>query len=163
MAVTADRLQDIGEELSHWLHRKRATKRELQSLAGKLNFIAKCCKPGRLFMSRIISAMKGLQRSTHHIYLNLGFKQDVKWWINFLPHFNATNLIKDGEPSVAFNTDACMLGCGGVCGREFYSFEFPSELLDMVTCISPLEFLAVIIAVKLWAFQWRGGVHTCEM
>ena len=71
MSVTPDRIKEIRAELSDWLEpiRKYATKRQIQSLAGKLQFIAKCCKPGRCFMFRIFSALKKL--SVYLVDINL--------------------------------------------------------------------------------------------
>ena len=79
MSVTPERMTEILEELKQWKaeNRRYAMKKEIQSLVGKLQFIAKCCKPGRCFMSRILAALKKLKKSSHKIYLNKEFRCDV--------------------------------------------------------------------------------------
>ena len=99
MAVTEDRLQEISKELEGWKDRKKATKRQIQSLAGKQNFCAKCCKPGRVFMSRILATLKGLRHASDHVYLNGGFRKDVMWWYTLLPHFRSVSVIKQDIPT----------------------------------------------------------------
>ena len=69
MSVTPERMVEIRAELAHWTGKKKATKRELQSLVGKLQFIAKCCRPGRAFMARILAVLKSLKRQSHFGYL----------------------------------------------------------------------------------------------
>lgn len=157
MAITENRICDIRKELAEWMNRKRVKKKELQSLVGKLNFLAKCCKPGRVFMSRLISALRGLSRSNHHVYLNKECRKDILWWRSMLPHFSSVQLIKCGEQQEFFSTDACLLGGGGVHFNEFFTFTFPEDLRIQATSVAQLEFVTVIIAVKLWASTWKGS------
>ena len=159
MEVTQERLQEIQLELEKWSGKKRATKRDIQSLAGKLQFIAKCCKHGRCFMNRILGALRKLKRSSHFYYLNAGFKRDVLWWQNFLPHFNAVSVIRTGQwaaVDTVIATDACLQGAGGTCGKEYFRFTFPQELKDKVSGINQLEAITVVMALKLWGPSLRG-------
>ena len=48
MEVTADRLKEITNLTEHWLTHSKITKRELQQLLGKLQFVCKCIRQGRL-------------------------------------------------------------------------------------------------------------------
>ena len=107
-------------------------------------------------MSRILATLKGLQRNSHHAYLNSGFRNDVNWWFQFLPHFHSVHLIKCGSPSEVFSTDACLVGGAGICGKEFFTYTFPEELLKVATSISLLEFITVVLAVKVWGRTWQG-------
>ena len=55
MTVTPDRLRELQEDLlPRWLQKKSASKTDLQSLIGKLAFVSKCVRPGRLFLCRIL-------------------------------------------------------------------------------------------------------------
>ena len=47
-------MKEIQQELHTWLFRTTAKCREVESLLGKLQFIAKCIKAGRIFLSRLI-------------------------------------------------------------------------------------------------------------
>eukprot|EP00058_Branchiostoma_floridae_P008530 XP_002594018.1 hypothetical protein BRAFLDRAFT_68542 [Branchiostoma floridae] len=47
------RLDEVSPLVAQWLHKRKATKRDLQSLIGKLVFVSACVPPGRLFVSRM--------------------------------------------------------------------------------------------------------------
>jgi len=159
MEVTPDRLMEITQELAHWSMKKKATKKEIQSLAGKLQFIAKCCKHSRSFMSRILATLKGLKRNSHHIYLNSEFHKDVSWWRLMLPHFNSVSIILTepwSDPDSVIATDACLQAGGGIFNNRYFTYKFPVELLDKVSGINQLECITIIIALKLWGPELKG-------
>jgi hypothetical protein len=155
--VPLDKLLQIKQELECWLGKKKASKRELQSLAGKLNFLAKCVKAGRVFMSRILCTLKSLKHNDHKAHLNSEFRKDIVWWHRFLPTFNGVSFIKSQEViDIELFTDACLTGAGGLYCNQCYSVKFPQHILNQDWHISALEFLAIIIALKLWGNQWVG-------
>ena len=159
MEVTSERLEAIQAELQLWSDRKKASRREIQSLAGKLQFIAKCCPYGRCFLSRILTALKGLKRASHRVYLNQAFKKDIRWWQLMLPHFNSVSIIKTepwSDPDQLIATDACLHGAGGTFRDRFFMCEFPDMLKQDAGSISQLEAMTVVIALKLWAHMLKG-------
>ena len=110
MQVTAEWMAEIEQELKYW-SRNRARKKEIQLLAGKLQFTAKCCKHGRCFMARLPVSLKKVKHSVHYTHLNADFKRDIKWWQNLLSHFNSISVINTGEWALAdtlIATDACL-------------------------------------------------------
>jgi hypothetical protein len=84
MSVTPDRVKEILGLLDVWLHKSKGTKRELQALIGKLQFIAKCIRSGRIFISRLLDVLPSLRRQHHRFHINKEFKRDIMWWRNFL-------------------------------------------------------------------------------
>ena len=50
-----DKLSRIKHQLSTWLHRKNATKRQILSLVGLLQHACKVVRPGRMFVARMYS------------------------------------------------------------------------------------------------------------
>ena len=85
--VTPERVQEIEVLVQDWLLKSAATVRELQSLLGKLHFISGCVRPGRLFVSRLLTWLRSLpdDKSLHVIPLYV--KKDLLWWCKFL-NFN---------------------------------------------------------------------------
>ena len=49
------KLKEILTDLSHWLHHRKATKRKLLSLIGKLAFVARAVPAGCIFLCRLIT------------------------------------------------------------------------------------------------------------
>lgn len=66
--------------IEHWSRKRRCTKRQLQSLIGKLHFVCHACRPGRIFLRRMIDVLCKVQHPTHHIRLNRAFHNDLLWW-----------------------------------------------------------------------------------
>ena len=58
IGMTEPRLKELNLLLRSWLDRENATLRDIQSLIGKLNFVASYVQPGRFFISRLIKWLK---------------------------------------------------------------------------------------------------------
>ena len=69
LSLPKDKLADIHAVLAQYLKMKRVSKRQLQVLAGKLNFAAKCVRGARTFLRRILNGIKSLKRPHHKIKL----------------------------------------------------------------------------------------------
>jgi hypothetical protein len=58
VAVTPERLAELQLEFQHWQSRSSASLKQVQSLLGKLNFVAKCVRPGCLFMACMLDWLR---------------------------------------------------------------------------------------------------------
>ena len=158
-SVHADRLTEIQELLSSWSHKTRTTKRDLQSLLGKLSFVSKCVKNSRIFLMRIIDLLKGLKHHHHRVSLNKEFQKDIRWWLNFLAVYNGVSIILDtpwSAPDCVFVTNACVTGCGGICGDRIFHPPFPDSICQKFSAIHQLKFIALLLATRLWGSRWTG-------
>ncbi len=159
MEVTPDRLVEINEILRLWQGKRVASKRELQSLIGKLIFVAKCVVPGRLFISRMLEQLRKLGQGHHKFRLSGEFRKDLAWWRAFMGVYNGVSVIPEqvwSYPDASLATDACPSGCGGHCGEEFFHTRFPVSILNQALHINALECLGVIVAVKMWGRRLSG-------
>ena len=75
-----DKLEKLRTILSSFLHRKKVTLLELQSLIGLLNFACAVVSPGRAFLRRIIDLTKGIQKPYHKRRLTKSAKADLTAW-----------------------------------------------------------------------------------
>ena len=55
LTVTPERLMEIKMLVNEWFKFEKATLKQFQSLIGKLNFVAQCVKPARIFISRLLN------------------------------------------------------------------------------------------------------------
>ena len=136
-----------------WLERKRASKRELQSLIGKLVFVGKCVYSSRIFICRLLSTLRGLKHQNHRFKISAEFRKDLQWWDSFVERFNGVTFIPDmiwAEPDLLLSTDACLSGSGGWSGTQYFSCEFPEFVRVRNFHINILELLTVLVALKLW-------------
>ena len=58
LSITRDRLDEISALVEDWLGRSRCSFKDLQSLLGKLHFVSSCVRPGRLFVSRLLTWLR---------------------------------------------------------------------------------------------------------
>jgi hypothetical protein len=162
MEVTPDRLIEIKELTKSWLGREFATVKEVQSIIGKLNFVAKCVKPARLFICRMLNFLRSMPKKGK-TRISADFTDDIKWWLRYLPRFNGISLISYetwSQPDQLIASDACLVGCGATCGKEFFHSEFPSFIVAECLHINALELLSLVVAIRLWAGNLKGKMLT---
>ena len=73
--------------------------------------------------------------------------------------FNGVSIIPDhswSNPDAVLATDACLTGCGGVCGATFFRSEFPESVQALKLPIHDLEILAIVVGVRVWKEELRG-------
>ena len=101
LRLPKDKLLSLNDILSQWSHKKKCTKRELLSLIGKLPFASKIIPSGRTFLRRLINLSTTVPKLHHHISLNKESKNDIQWWIDFLPTWNGKFKILDYKKTLA--------------------------------------------------------------
>ena len=158
MSIPADKMEEIMVVLGSWEGRARATRREVQALLGLLQFVASVSPPVRIFTNRMLQCLREMPgRGADD--LSLGFRQDLRFFLDLLPRFNGIRIIDKKELSyqAEIELDACLTGCGATIGSQYYSEVFPQGVLDERHIIAHLEMLNVVVAVKVWGERWRGS------
>ena len=118
-----DKVTKILEDLQQWIDKKNASKKEVQSILGKLNFISKCVRPGRLFVSRMLNYLRSFSSGSKRV-VSQEFHKDVRWWLNYLSKFNGVRMIPPVvwcEPDSQLATDACLTGGGQFLPPHFFT------------------------------------------
>jgi hypothetical protein len=83
-----DKLSKCLDLIKEFLHRRKVTLRELQSLCGLLNFECQGVVPVRAFLRRLFDLCRSLRKPHHRVKLTVGVKEDLKVWEQFLIFFN---------------------------------------------------------------------------
>ena len=78
LSLDEDKLRRFQQELQLFSHRKRASKQQLQSIAGKLNWACQAIRGGRFFLRRIIDTLQPLQQQRHKGKLSSEFHKDIQ-------------------------------------------------------------------------------------
>ena len=151
--IPQGKIDDTINLLHNWQDKTLATRTELQTLLGKLFHIAQCCKPARLFVSRMLDTLRQANY-TEPVTLDADFFKDIKWFRSFLPRFNGIHLI-DRRVDVTAQVDSCLTGAGGIWGKLFYAARFPLFIQEEGHPICHLEMLNIAVAVKLWSEHWE--------
>ena len=156
MGVPTDKLQEIQEEINTWLLKTSARRKEVESLIGKLQFIAKCVKAGRIFLGRLIQWLRQMDRKNNY-RIPLEARKDIAWWGRCMTIYNGTSLLwlmKEPGTDTVLQTDACPKGFGGIYGKEYFRGRFPEQ--EQNRNIAILEIWAVMAGLKLWTHQLKG-------
>ena len=84
MKVTPERVIELHNLLEQWRFMKHATRKQLESLVGKLQFIANCVRQGRVFIARLLNWLHTMERWGHPYEIPFEARLDMKWWYLFL-------------------------------------------------------------------------------
>ena len=158
MEVSPDKLQEIITETDRWLHKTAASRKEAESLIGKLQFVAKCVRAGRIFIARLINWIRGMSRRGQHT-IPIEARKDIAWWGRFIHTYNGKSLLwlmKEPDTDAVIATDACLQGYGAIfeSEKQYGRGRIPTALQH--SNIAHLELLAVMIAVKTWGKLLKG-------
>jgi hypothetical protein len=153
-----------------WGGKVTATRAELQSLCGKLNWAAQVVRPGRTYLRRIIDHMKHAHRRggsarpiTHDV------RADIRWWREHISLSNGVSLLYEAEWTAAskieLTTDACNTGWGAAYGDRWIKNSWTDAELAASRGTNPecairrsmpyLEFLAILYAAATWGATWQ--------
>ena len=98
LRLPEEKLLALKEELQGSLGRNRFTKRQLQSLAGRLSWAASVVKGGRVFLRRIFNTIGALRHNAHRVRITSEVRKDLLWWSNFISSFNGRSALLDQLP-----------------------------------------------------------------
>ena len=170
MSVPPDKLTEIKSEIRLWLRRTTITKKELQSLLGKLFWVAKVVMHSRAFMGRLLHQLRSITLVPDNKKVKLldESRKDILWWSEYLERFNGINMMVNEDPiplsleqlmDSPFEVcagDATPTGGGAWHGNEYWSEQLPKFLQDPQVPIHLKEFWVMIVSSKLWGGTWTG-------
>ena len=158
--------------LKFFIHKKKATVKEMEKLAGYLNFLNKTIHPGRVFTRRMYAKFsktaQNLQlKRHHHVRFDNEFKDDCKMWLSFLTEGNVE--LKVCQPWIDFEdkrvatrlefyTDASGSDAHGGFGGFYKKFWMAEKwdvgfLMSKRPSIEFLELFAMAACVLKWLNQ----------
>ena len=157
MVIPGAKMAEIMEVLREWEHKTRATRREMQSILGLLQFVASVSPPTRIYTNRMLQCLRNAPERGAET-LSWGFRRDLDFFLRLLPQFNGVKIITKGEVEcqAELELDACLSGCGAFAGSQYYGRKFPRGVLEAEHTIAHLETLNIVVATKLWADDWAG-------
>ena len=123
---------------------------------GKLQFIARCVRPGRIFLARLINWLKTTTRGKKTKVMTEA-KLDIQWWSRFMEKYNGISIIwlqEVPQPDCLIATDANLTGLGGTMSQQYFRAKFPISWRKKN--IATLELLAVLAGLRIWANQLEG-------
>ena len=174
MRVPPDKLAEIKSEIGSWSRKSTITRKNLQSLLGKLFWVSRVVRLARIFMGRLLQQLRDMSGmgENQKVKLSEHSKKDLKWWSRYLEHFNGITMIIEEDPfplelsqmldrpHAVYAGDATPMAGGGWHGKEYWSQLLPRYLQDPATPIHIKEFWTLIVSARLWGKDWSGRAVT---
>ncbi|XP_039528978.1 uncharacterized protein LOC120480100 [Pimephales promelas] len=128
-----DKLSRIRAVLESFLVARTASKRDMLSLLGHLNFAMRIIPQGRSFISRLLTLAHSVDRLQDVIFLDDGCRSDLRFWSHLLNNWNGISFFYNDvyESSVALElfTDAApSKGFGGFFQGQWFSEKWLSDV-----------------------------------
>ena len=156
--LSPEKVAKLTELLASFKGRKKCTKKQLLSLVGSLSFACKVIRPGRSFLSRMISLAYSVRELHHRIRIPISIKRDMNVWRLFLHDWNGRRFFLQEEvlwSDAEFCTDASgALGFGGVFMKEW--FYGPWKNRERKWSIEAQELYPIVVAASIWGKQWSS-------
>ena len=161
MRISEASMKDILNELNQWLYRQKVTKRQLLSLIGKLMFVCRVVRPGRIFVQQLIDLSKQARHLHHKVRLSVDALLDIEWWIKFLPSWNGKSVFYNSywtdSNTMHLYSDASNKAVAAYFDGHWFVVPFEGRFVILsLFSINWRELCAVALAVATWGSQWQG-------
>lgn len=154
VTLESHKVDNLSNELLKFRSKNRASKRQLQSLAGKLNWACQAVRGGRFFLRRILDLIGGLRANNHKFKLTKDFNDDLCWWLDYIRVFNGKVYFRQGDTAVV-HTDSCNVGAGVFFQGDWEYFNWSVDAPNYQSHhINYKEVMAIVLACHRWGESW---------
>ena len=143
LAIPPEKVDQTLREIKKVLRRKAITRRQLQSIIGRVVHVAKCVPPARLFAARLLETLRGPRVPEYEVDDQV--RADLTWFTTYMKGWNSVSYIPTDQVSSTIYTDACMKGIGATDGITAYAAALSPETAAAYH-ITEIEGLNVLIA-----------------
>ena len=152
ISIPQDKCLQILDMCRIFIHKKHVTRRQLQSLLGKLLYLHRCVTASRSFVNRLLN---NLRASPHRVTMTEEMRKDLSWFIQFLVRFNGKVLFPDKRQEVDVYVDASLSGLGAYWNSNVYAVSRPISSTAGFSK-THLEMLNVMLSLRVFAHAWQG-------
>lgn len=142
-----EKIRKFADLARHTYNKRIVSVKTVQSIAGHINHLSKAVRPARLFLNRILEALRNAEKGP--VKVDRQFKADLQWFLTFLPAFNGRTLILSPDPTVVIEADSSLVGGGAYMDKWCYAYRYPSDIVAHFH-ISQLEALNCLIAARVF-------------
>ena len=157
LRIPSEKLAEIVQTLDEWQDKIVANVKDVQILAGLLNFACRCIRMGRVYLSQILNFLRELPREGKR-RIPVEVLKDVQWWRELAPHYNGVILMPEAgwtEPDCCICSDSCLTGGGACTAEEYFHVKYPKWVLEKCPFIHQLECVMLVVSVAKWAVKFR--------
>lgn len=150
MGLPSEKVVGFISMLHDFKQRKRASRKQLEKLCGKLSWAASVVRAGRSYLRRAFDMLAPLRKSKHKAICTPDFYRDIDWWITVMKNKPWKHILFK-KPVNTIYIDACNSGSGflfnGDWGYVNWQCDFPHLRRAH---INVKETISAIFAVWRW-------------
>jgi len=158
------KLEATWQEVRQWVERKSGTRKELESIVGKLAHATRVVKPGKTFRRHLFKLLSGVSRAHHHVHLGVAARSDLLWWYTFMAQWNGIGMISHprGTSVVIWSDASGSFSCGALCPALSRWFQLEWARTRAVSgvgeehSITWMELLPIVLSSVIWGAALRG-------
>ena len=160
LTLPENKVKETMDLLQWFSDKSRASKKQLQSLAGKLNWASRVIRGGRTYLRRVLNLQNSIKLPHHKAKLNIEFRKDIAWWQGFMSQFNGVPMGK--KTSIGqVHVDACNVAAGIAFEGDWAYLNWGLDWPEVAKFhINHKEVLAIILAARKWGHLWSNSSVT---
>ena len=151
VSIPQSKCLEILDLCNHYRTCSHITKKQLQSLLGKLLYLHRCVIHARTFVNRLLNK---LRQTTTRVKVCDGMRKDLAWFTQFLLRFNGKIMFSQAKTEYDAFVDACLTGMGAIWNDNAYAVS-RHLVATWHLNITQLEMLNVLIALRVFCDAWR--------
>ena len=152
VTIPQEKCLQILDMCRHFTTKKHVSRKQLQSLLGKLLYLHRCVPASRMFVNRLLNT---LRQNAQKVTVSVDMKKDLSWFIQFLVRFNGKVMFPAMRQNIDVHVDASLTGMGAIWDHNAYAIS-RHVLATVGWNISHLEMLNVMVALRVFAHAWKG-------
>ena len=148
LTIPEEKMQEILHVLKTWVNKTTANLKDVQKLAGLLNFACRCVCSGRVYLARILNFLRDMPAQGQKL-IPCDMRMDIEWWIQFAPTFNGVSLMLENTwslPDACIESDSCLMGVGPLLHKSF------SIVFSHAKCTT---FVLILTNLYVWSWYWH--------
>lgn len=114
LSLDPTKINELLELLNHYMASTRLSRKQLESLTGKLSWASNVVVWGRTQLCSFYRALSSLKHAAHKVRIS-SLKPDLEWWCSVLACGQNSRHIWDMRPALCLLTDSCQTGGGAFC------------------------------------------------
>ena len=154
LSIPHNKLEEVISVVDRHIQKRSISRKQLQSIIGKLLHIAKCVRPARLFVSRLLKKLRGAPR--YYINVTAEMRADLRWFQQFAKKWNGVSFMMTMVPTREIVADACLTGIGAASDRQAYTLDV-ADPSDPIHNSSEIEAVNVAVAVETFIGEEDRG------
>ena len=163
LSLKPDKLQEVLAIIRDFQRRRRASRKQLERLAGKLIWASHVTPRGRSHVKSVYSLISTL-RLPGHKGLLVPIQWDLTWWATWLSTGRNRRCIWPSQTTLDVYSDACPLAGGAFCHGDWLYSQWASDCPKLMPHhINTKELAAIVLAALRWRYKWQDHhiiVHT---